>query len=265
MIDWNSQLPLAIVLCVGIFAQAASGFAAGLLIVSTLIWFGYSIPEAQASLIVATIPQNLWGVWKFREAIVVKQIAIPAMGRLFSLPFGIAMLSLMEGLSIETVKQVVGGLMLAITLMICFFQPAPREQLHWGWSWLAFPVSGFLQGLVGMGGPAMVLWVQAHDWDTKRSRGFLFSMYLVSMGPALAMLYFAFGKRIIEPAVFAAALTPVLLISTSLGLKAGTWLGRKWLRQITLAVLILIGVAGLAAPFLNPGSRRSSIPANTVR
>ena len=246
---------LAIVLCVGIFAQAASGFAAGLLIVSTLIWFDYSIPEAQASLIVATIPQNLWGVWKFRDAIVVEQVKWPAVARLISLPFGIIVLKSMESLEIDTVKQLVGGLMLLITLVICFFRPVPRERLHWGWSWLAFPVSGFLQGLVGMGGPAMVLWVQAHDWDTKKSRGFLFSMYLVSMGPALAMLFFAFGKRLIEPSLFAAALTPLLLIATSLGLKAGTWLGRKRLRQITLAVLILIGVAGLAAPWLNPGSR----------
>jgi len=246
---------LAIVLCVGIFAQAASGFAAGLLIVSTLIWFDYSIPEAQASLIVATIPQNLWGVWKFRDAIVVEQVKWPAVARLISLPFGIIVLKSMESLEIDTVKQLVGGLMLLITLVICFFRPVPRERLHWGWSWLAFPVSGFLQGLVGMGGPAMVLWVQAHDWDTKKIRGFLFSMYLVSMGPALAMLFFAFGKRLIEPSLFAAALTPLLLIATSLGLKAGTWLGRKRLRQITLAVLILIGVAGLAAPWLNPGSR----------
>jgi len=246
---------LAIVLCVGIFAQAASGFAAGLLIVSTLIWFDYSIPEAQASLIVATIPQNLWGVWKFRDAIVVEQVKWPAVARLISLPFGIIVLKSMESLEIDTVKQLVGGLMLLITLVICFFRPVPRERLHWGWSWLAFPVSGFLQGLVGMGGPAMVLWVQAHDWDTKKIRGFLFSMYLVSTGPALAMLFFAFGKRLIEPSLFAAALTPLLLIATSLGLKAGTWLGRKRLRQITLAVLILIGVAGLAAPWLNPGSR----------
>jgi len=255
MTDGNSLMLLAIVLCVGIFAQAASGFAAGLLIVSTLIWFDYSIPEAQASLIVATIPQNLWGVWKFRDAIVVEQVKWPAVARLISLPFGIIVLKSMESLEIDTVKQLVGGLMLLITLVICFFRPVPRERLHWGWSWLAFPVSGFLQGLVGMGGPAMVLWVQAHDWDTKKSRGFLFSMYLVSMGPALAMLFFAFGKRLIEPSLFAAALTPLLLIATSLGLKAGTWLGRKRLRQITLAVLILIGVAGLAAPWLNPGSR----------
>lgn len=255
MTDGYSSLLLAIVLCVGIFAQAASGFAAGLLIVSTLIWFDYSIPEAQASLIVATIPQNLWGVWKFRDAIVVEQVKWPAVARLISLPFGIIVLKSMESLEIDTVKQLVGGLMLLITLVICFFRPVPRERLHWGWSWLAFPVSGFLQGLVGMGGPAMVLWVQAHDWDTKKSRGFLFSMYLVSMGPALAMLFVVFGKRLIEPSLFAAALTPLLLIATSLGLKAGTWLGRKRLRQITLAVLILIGVAGLAAPWLNPGSR----------
>ncbi len=48
-----------------IFIQAAAGFAAGLLIVSVLSWYGYPIPEAQAALIVATIPQNCWGCGSF--------------------------------------------------------------------------------------------------------------------------------------------------------------------------------------------------------
>jgi uncharacterized membrane protein YfcA len=250
MNEWMSLLLLAIVLCAGIFAQAASGFAAGLLIVSTLVWFGYPIPEAQASLIVATIPQNIWGVWKFRDSIEVRQIAWPATARLACLPIGIAVLDAMESLPMETMKQVVGGIMLTITLLICFLNPKPRTQLHWGWSWIAFPVSGFLQGLVGMGGPAMVLWVQAHDWDTKRTRGFLFAMYLVSMLPALAMLYFAFGTRIIEPSLIAALLTPLLLVSTSLGLRAGTRLGRQRLRKLTLCILILIGCLAVASPWL---------------
>ncbi len=256
MTDWENLLPLAIVLCVGIFVQAASGFAAGLLIVSTLIWFGYPVPEAQISLLVATIPQNLWGVWKFRDQVSAKQTAWPAVGRLAFLPMGIATLKAMESLSILTVKQVVGGIMLGITLAICVLKPPPQQKLHPVWSFLAFPISGFLQGLVGMGGPAMVIWVQAHDWDTRRSRGFLFTMYLVSMFPAIAMLFYAFGKRLVEPAVVAAAMSPLLLVATSLGLRAGTWLGTERLRRVTLAFLILIGLAGLAAPLLTPNSDR---------
>jgi len=250
MNDFDSLLPLAIVLCAGIFAQAASGFAAGLLIVSTLVWFGYPIPEAQVSLIVATIPQNVWGVWKFRESVDVKQVAWPAAARLASLPIGIATLHAIESLPMQTLKQIVGGVMLAITLAVCVINPRPRERLHWGWGVAAFPVSGFLQGLVGMGGPAMVLWVQAHDWDTKRSRGFLFTMYLLSVIPALAILYFTFGDRVIEPSLIAAALTPFLLIATSLGLRAGTWLGRDRLRRVTLGILILVGIVSLLSPFL---------------
>lgn len=251
MFELDSLLPLAIVLCIGIFAQAASGFAAGLLIVSMLIWLGYSIPEAQASLIVATIPQNMWGVWKFRDSVSIKQVAWPAVGRLASLPIGIAVLWSMENLPIDRVKQIVGGVMLVITLAICVFRPTPRQALHPGWGILAFPISGFLQGLVGMGGPAMVLWVQAHDWNTRQSRGFLFTMYLISIVPAIAMLYVAFGNRIIEPSIIAFAMTPLLLVSTSLGLTAGTRLGRKRLRRITLAFLILIGICGLTAPWFS--------------
>jgi uncharacterized protein len=251
MFELDSLLPLAIVLCIGIFAQAASGFAAGLLIVSMLIWLGYSIPEAQASLIVATIPQNMWGVWKFRDSVSIKQVAWPAVGRLASLPVGIAVLWSMETLPIDRVKQIVGGVMLVITLAICVFRPVPRQSLHPGWGILAFPISGFLQGLVGMGGPAMVLWVQAHDWNTRQSRGFLFAMYLISMIPAIAMLYVAFGDRIIEPSLIAFAMTPLLLVSTSLGLSAGTKLGRNRLRRITLAVLIFIGACGLIAPWFS--------------
>jgi len=251
MNDLLSLLPLAIVLCIGIFAQAASGFAAGLFIVSMLVWFGYPIPEAQASLIVATIPQNLWSVWKFRDSISIKQVAWPGTARVLSLPIGLFVLHAMETLSMVTIKQIVGGIMLVITFSICVFRPRPRERLHWGWSWLAFPISGFLQGLVGMGGPAMVLWVQAHDWDTQQSRGFLFMMYLISVAPMMLMLYVTFGDRIIEPSLFAAKLTPLLLIATGLGLKAGTWLGRERLRRLTLGIMILMGLASVLAPLLN--------------
>lgn len=239
---------LAIVLSLGTFIQSASGFAAGLLIMSILVWAGYPIPEAQIALLIATIPQNIWGVWSFRDAIETKRLFWPAVGRLGFLPVGIATLWWMDTLPPERIKQVVGGLMLAITLTIVFFQVSPRERLHPAWGFIAFPASGFLQGLVGMGGPAMVLWVQAHDWDTRRSRGFLFAMYLISLFPAMAMITYTFGRRVGPAAVMALLLMPLLLAVTNYGLRAGTWLGRKRLRRLTIALLIFVATMSLLAP-----------------
>jgi uncharacterized membrane protein YfcA len=239
---------LAIVLSLGTFIQSASGFAAGLLIMSILVWAGYPIPEAQIALLIATIPQNIWGVWSFRDAIEPKRLVWPAIGRLGFLPVGIATLWWMDTLPPERIKQVVGGLLLAITLTIVFLRVSPRQHLHPAWGWIAFPASGFLQGLVGMGGPAMVLWVQAHDWDTRRSRGFLFAMYLISLFPAMAMITFTFGRRVGPAAIMALILMPLLLAVTNYGLRAGTWLGRKRLRRLTILLLIGVATISLLAP-----------------
>lgn len=252
MDDLLTHLPLVVILCVGIFVQSAAGFAAGLLIVPSLLWFDYSIPEAQSSLLVATIPQNAWGIWHLRDSISMRQVAAPGVTRLLFFPLGVLVLQAMESFEVATIRQVVGGFVLAATLAIMLFRPRPRESLHPFWACLAFPISGFCQGLVGMGGPPMVFWVQAHDWGTRRMRAFLFAMYLMSIVPALAILYCFFGDRIVWPGLIAGLLTPLLWLVTLAGLRLGTRLGRRRLRRVSLVLLLLIGVAGLASPLLTP-------------
>ena len=246
-----SLLPFAAILCAGIFVQAAAGFAAGLVIVPALLWFGYSIPAAQCSLLVAKIPQNIWGVWSLRESIEPKQVVWPGLGRVLFLPTGIVALQWMSSVDEGTVRQLVGLIVLLVTLAIIFIRPTPRKRLHPFWALIAFPLSGFFQGLVGMGGPPMVFWVQAHDWSTEKTRSFLFMMYLVSIFPALAFLYLAFGDAVIEPGLVALAMIPVLWVVTYFGLKFGSMLGRQRLRRITLGLLLLMGVAGVFGPMLS--------------
>ena len=77
-----------------------------------------------------------------------------------------------------------------------------------------------MQGVVGMGGPAMVFWVQAHDWGTRRSRGFLFAMYLSSLLPALTILGLVFGASVFKAGIISALTIPLLLYITQLGLRA---------------------------------------------
>jgi hypothetical protein len=246
-----SLIPFAVILCAGIFVQAAAGFAAGLVIVPALLWCGYSIPAAQCSLLVATIPQNIWGVWSLRDSIDAKQVIWPGLGRVLFLPTGIVVLELLDFVDEGTVRQLVGMIVLLVTLAIIFIQPTPRQHLHPIWAMIAFPLSGFFQGLVGMGGPPMVFWVQAHDWSTEKTRGFLFMMYLVSIFPALALLYLFFGNAVIEPGVLALAMLPILWVVTYFGLKFGSMLGRQRLRRITLGLLLIMGVAGVVGPMWN--------------
>lgn len=244
--------PLVLILCLGIFVQAAAGFGGGLLIIPALLWFGLTIPSAQCSLLVATIPQNLWGVWTLRESIKPKQLIWPGIARLAFMPFGVWVLWNMEALPITTIRQIVGGVVLLATISITSFRPTPRASIRPVWGILAFPVSGFFQGLVGMGGPPIVFWLQAHNWDTRQTRGFLFAMFLISIVPAIGLLYIVFGDRIVRPGLIAATTTPALLVATHFGLKVGDWLGRDRLRTVTLCLLLLMGISGLCAPLLSP-------------
>tara|TARA_R110002049_G_scaffold27321_2_gene93979 strand:- start:38309 stop:39070 length:762 start_codon:yes stop_codon:yes gene_type:complete len=246
-------IPLVLILCFGIFVQSAAGFAAGLLIVPSLLYIGYPLPEAQASMLVATIPQNIWGVWSLRDTLTPRKVAGPGIGRILFLPLGVFALQHLELLSPVTLRQIVGGFVLAATTATIYLRPTPREHLHPGWSFLAFPLSGFLQGLVGMGGPPMVFWVQSHDWSTRQTRAFLFSMYLVSIIPALGILFYFFGERVIKPGMISALTIPLLLLSTYLGLELGNRLGRHRLRRLTFGLLLMMGLMGLMSPWM-PGN-----------
>lgn len=256
--DWLPELVpwmvITAVLSVGIFVQSAAGFAAGLLSVPSLLYLGHSIPEASTALLVATIPQNLYGVYSLRESIEPRRLIWPGGARLLFFPVGISALIYIEtNFPIIRIRQFVGAMVLMVTLMTIFFRPHPRERIATFWAWLAFPLSGFLQGLVGMGGPPMVFWVSAHNWSTRQIRGFLFAMYLISLGPALVMLFAFFGRRVVEPAVAASLSIPILLLATSLGLKFGNWLGRDRLRRVTLGLLLAMGIIGLASPWIQGG------------
>mgnify|MGYP000250363220 FL=1 len=76
-------------------------------------------------------------------------------------------------------------------------------------------------------------------------------MYLVSIFPALAFLYLAFGDEVIEPGLLALVMLPVLWVVTYFGLKFGSMLGRQRLRRITLGLLLIMGLAGIVGPMLN--------------
>lgn len=255
-ISINDLLYIALtmlVLALGIFVQAAAGFAGGMLVIPMLLMMGYGVPEASAALMVATVPQNLVGAYSLRESIDVRSLIWPGVGRVVFFPVGLYVLShLLINYSSNNIRQIVGAFVLLMTLLTISFRPKPKEHLHPVWAWIAFPASGFLQGVVGMGGPAMVIWVSAHDWSAKRMRAFLFGMYSISLIPVIGLLALQFD--ILLPSLIAIAALPLLILATRLGLNLGNRLGRRRLRQLTLLLLLVMGVSGILAPWLRPGA-----------
>ena len=246
-------LPFAIVVSIGVFTQATTGFAGGLVILPLMLWAGHGIPEAQAAMLTATVPQNLWGVYQFRATIKARALILPTSLRFVALPIGIAVLHRVDGLPMDQIRQLVGAVVITCVTLLLVLRPKPRKDLPTGWTFVAFLASGFFAGLTGTGGPMMVLWVQAHDWSTERSRAFLFSMYLLTIPVAFALLFVAFGDRILRATLSAALLIPLLVLVSHFGLRLGTRLGRERLRAITMVILLVIGVLGLLAPAFSHG------------
>lgn len=257
-----SDLPsFAAVICLGIFIQSATGFAAGLIIMPLMLWAGQGIPEAQGALLVATIPQNLWGVIQYRRTIRFNELWLPGALRLAALPVGMAVLYFIDDFPVEQLRQLIGLVVIVCVVLLVAFRPPQRSQVPMVWTIIAFATSGFFQGCTGTGGPMMVLWVHAHDWSTQRTRAFLFVMYLVSVLPAWWLLAYLFGDRIVVSSLTALAMLPLLLVATWFGLRVGTWLGRKRLRRVTMGLLLVIGVAGVISPlFAGPSKLQNEQP-----
>ncbi|GAB5404706.1 MAG: sulfite exporter TauE/SafE family protein [Aureliella sp.] len=239
------------IVCLAAFVQATVGFAAALLGLPLLLWAGNDLMTSQVMIITAMMPQNILSVWKLRKSINVREVLLPAAIRISALPIGIAGLSVVMTWTSAGVNQLVGAIILfalAIQALIGIEWKNARK-LHWLIA--TFGGSGILQGLSGMSGPPMVLWVHGQRFSADHARGFLFSMYISNFIPQMLMLFAKFGTPVISAATTALFSIPLVLISASLGLKLGSWFGDRRLRPLTYCCLFALAICSVLRPWLN--------------
>ena len=150
----------------------------------------------------------------------------------------------------DIASQVVGVVVLAIVAVQFALRFEPRERIHQGWEWLAFGMGGFLLGQCGMGGPAMVLWVMAHNWSMNRARAFLYFVFATGIPLQALLLWLAFGQQILVPMLLGLTALPALVA----GLYLGLWLSRMMpdpvLRSLSWVVLVLIAISSIVMPYV---------------
>lgn len=248
-LDRQAVLSILIV-CLAAFVQATVGFAAALLGLPLLLWAGNDLMSSQVMVITAMMPQNILSVWKLRKSIQFREVLLPATIRISALPIGVLGLSAVMTWNSTSVNQMVGVIiLLALGMQLLVgIQWKSAKQLHWIIA--TFGGSGILQGLSGMSGPPMVLWVHAQRYSADHARAFLFSMYISNYIPQMCMLFAKFGMPVLSAATTALYSIPLVLLAASLGLKLGSWFGDNRLRPITYVCLALLALASLLRPWM---------------
>jgi uncharacterized membrane protein YfcA len=229
--------------------QGAVGFASGMFATPLLMLIGITLPDSVAISMVASALQNITAAWQLRQQIDYRLALRPMLLRFATLPLGVWALFYVGKESSSAAGQIVGAVVLAIVLVQWAFSVAPRPHLHVAWEWIAFACGGFLLGLCGMGGPAMVLWVMAHDWPMHRAKAFLYYIFATGVPLQALFLWLAFGNEILIAMLIGLMVFPLVLLGLYFGLFLGRRVSDRTLRQLSLAVLLLIAVSALVGPY----------------
>jgi uncharacterized membrane protein YfcA len=251
MPDTGLLLLICVVLMLGSALQSAAGFAFGMFAIPLLMLLGLPSPQAIAVISICGAVQTIYAVWVHREAAHWRLVAAATLvGGACIAPGVWALHGLVAMVEPEVTRQIFGGIVLLALLLHWLARVTPRERLPRFWFWIVFPLSGFMSGLSGMGGPPVVLWVMSHLWDSVRSRVFLWAYFLCLTPFSQVFLWRRFGGEIIDASVLAALLSPVMLF----GILPGLWLGKRiakpTLRRISYIILLLVSLYAIAQPLL---------------
>lgn len=244
---------VGLVLFFAVALQAAVGFGLGLFATPLLVWFGIDLPTAVTVSMAAAFSQGAWSCYRVRGDVPWAAASKANLLRLFTLPIGVYLLGQLADFGQDRIKQAIGGMLLLVIAMQWMFRVKPRERVHPGWFVLSTTTSGLLTGLVGMGGPPLVLWVMAHDWPSKRARSYIWATGLMLFPLTFVLLLFKFGSLVANATIITFAMTPIVLIASNVGLRIGGLLSRQRLRVAATTLLILIAIASLAGPIIALG------------
>ena len=213
-----------------------------------LLIAGNKIFEAQLLLLCALLPQNLFACYRLRHSIDYREVITPAVIRFLAMPIGVLGLSALMTQTEGTIGVVVGIIILLAIVLQAFAGVEFKNARKWPWMLATFGGSGILQGLSGIGGPPLVLWVYGQGYQVDRARAFLFALYVSNFIPQMVVLYWKFGSAIWNWTILGFLITPLILIAAELGLRLGSRLGDRWVRPAVYVTLIILATVMITKP-----------------
>lgn len=246
---FEQLIPVGLTLLLGSFVQGTVGFAYALFVLPILIWLGIPLSHAVAFITVSVLVQVSLGTYRLRGHVKWREVLWGTLLRYLTFPIGMSLLVLVNTLETDRIKQALGGILLITIAAQLVWRIQPRDELHPGWRLLAFSLSGLMHGMAAIGGPPAVLWALAHRWTTQETRSFLFALFLLGVPIQVLLLYLNFGTEILFAMLNGLLFSPLVVVGSMLGIRTGNLISKSVLRRISFAVLSIIALASLVAPF----------------
>ena len=237
-----------LIVLVGSVLQGAVGFGFSLFAVPALVWSGRRLSDAVAIASISIFIHVLLGTWQLRAHVPWRAVVTASFFRYLTIPLGVALLVSIDALAKVQIKQVLGGILIAVLLVEALWKSESREPLHPAWHAAAFTTSGFLQGFVAMGGPPAVLWAMAQSWDSRRTRAFLLALFMLTAPLQIPLMYFLSQHDLTGAFLTGLAFAPVVAAGSIGGVRIGNLVGKSRLRQAAVAILFVTGIVSILAP-----------------
>jgi uncharacterized protein len=247
MDSWTTYILVGAILGLAAMSQSAVGFGYALFAVPLLVWCGIPLNEAVMLVVSCSTFQAAVGVRNLRHSTPWRLSLICTAMRVVGLLAGVYGMKRLVELDPARIRVTVGALLCLLVVAQYFWKPRQAESIRWGWATLAFTTSGLLSGLVGMGGPPLVLWAMArHGWTSQKTRAFLFSVYLVANTIQIVLLHWTFGIGMLRSVALGALFSPLVYGCSRVGLSLGNRMSRERLRTVAYLLLLAIGVSAVA-------------------
>ncbi len=231
-----------IIMFFGSLAQGAIGFALGLIAVPLLVEAGFSLSQTVALTTLSIGIQVIFGAWKLRAHIPWEDVKPAALTRFLTVALGVTLLLNVEAMDAAGVKRLVGAAVLLGVIARALAGRAAQREWPKAASIAAFGLSGVLQGLVAMGGPPLVLWMTTRDFRAQEARAFTMTLFLLNAPVQVALLLFLSQTMSLEVILMALAVSPLIYIGTTIGLRIGDRFSKQLLNRAALAVLVVIAL-----------------------
>lgn len=216
--------------------QGLTGFGAAIVM---MIFLPQLFPIAQSAAVAGVImaASVLTLIWRNRHHIHLRQIIIP-----FIVYASVAAYSVHLGqvLDVQLLRRLLGALLLALALYFSFSKRAATQSYPWWLAGLFMIVSGFFNGLFGIGGPLMALYFLSLADTTADYLGNLQTFFLIDV------IYISTVRAL--NGILTPVLIPHILIGM-LGAVIGTAIAARILPRLPMVVVrrliyLFIGLSG---------------------
>ena len=219
------------------FLQGLTGFGA---VIMMMVFFPLilPIPAAAGIACVIMIASQVVITWRYRDYFKFTRVFIP-----FVIYSAVSAAAVVFNDTIDTnlLRKVLGVLLVALAFYFYFCKTQQETTYPWYLVAIFLVVSGFFNGLLGIGGPLMALYFLSISENKADYLGNIQGFFLLN---ALLLTAIRLNRGILVPAQF--PLIAVGLIAAISGTLLATRFSAKWnLEKVSRVVYIFIGVSGI--------------------